>query len=287
MSDDTDEDEDTASSPTDEEMADLLGVEYVPSVILPNGARVLAMEDSGRGPGASLADTLSKVQETEPMEWQTRKLATAAETARRKALPTHSAIGIPESALDARDTSVAPQIKSPAHEVVDEDIETQSQIIARLPKTWMRVYIAELLRCGSMAEAREMAGGVGASSVDAACRKHPDLARLHAEATAARHERVDTALYRGATEGDEVPLVSQGAVVSSYRKRDTKAAEVYYRRHGLLADTKATVTHQGHVTTPDSDLPAQLRKVAEMLFGGQEPKAIEGKVVSEPDTKDG
>lgn len=182
-------------------------------------------------------------------------------------------------ALVAVATSLVPETTSPAR---DDEPETTEDLILRLPKKWMQRYMRELWECGSVAEARDAVGSISHSSVYRAIAECPAFAALHQDALAARHDRVDGHVYRGATQGDEVPLVSQGAIVGSYKKRDTKAGELWYRRHGLLAADKATVTHQGHVTTPDSDLPAQLLKVAEMLFGGSEPKVIEGKVV-EPD----
>lgn len=172
----------------------------------------------------------------------------------------------------------------------DEPESLQARIL-RLPAVWQRLYIAELFRTGSPAESRLMAKphdmGVSVDTVRKAIASNPLFSSLAKDAMEARHERVDLAIYKGATEGDSVPLVSQGQIVGDYKKRDTKAGELYMKRHGLMADQQGnlTVTMQGKVeVAQESDLAALLSGVAQHLFGAGQP-VIEAEAVSETDKK--
>lgn len=185
-------------------------------------------------------------------------------------------------ALHKEDSPDAVCNASPACEA---DFETVEQEIDRLPKDWMRRYMREAMRCGSAAEARAAVGGISASSVAKACDQCPDFARLHKEALEHRHGRVDAAVYRGAVDGDRVPFNTRDGV-QWYEKRDTKAAELWMRRHGLLAADQVQHTHTGRVEVVDDARMADvLAGVARLLFRPGTMKQVEGKVVSETDKK--
>lgn len=172
--------------------------------------------------------------------------------------------------------------QSPQRGCDDEAAETTEDIILRLPSRWMQRYIREMMACGLPSEARSRAGGLSVTVVAKALAEHPSMAALHAQAIADRHERVDAAVYRGATEGDDVPVVSQGEVISTVKKRCVKSGELYYKRHGLMAADQVNVTHASRVEIADeSQMADMLRDVALLLHG--QPRRIEGKVVSESD----
>lgn len=244
-----------AQEPTDEDIAEVLGQEAVEGIPLPYGSH----------PTADVAQTVIRLANGAPEPIQ--QVA---------------------NGLHLKDSSSASEIVD--ERTGDQDDETVESVILRFPKQWMRVYIRELMRCGSPSEARALAsvsgGGISVAWVAKHERDYPEFARMAKEAMQSRHERVDHAVYRGATEGDEVPLVSQGAVIDTYKKRDTKAAIAYYQRHGLLAAQQVSVSHTGRVEVlDDAKVASALENVAKLLFGQPAPMK-QAKVVSESDKKD-
>lgn len=168
----------------------------------------------------------------------------------------------------------------------EEQPETVADQIARLPKRWMQCYAGTLFKVGGIASLARKAirpecGGISIDSVRKAAANCPEFAALIAAAQLDGQQTVDAAVYTGATVGDDVPVYQQGEYVATKKVRSDKAAELFYKKNGLMADQQVNVTHTGHVTTPDEALPAQLLRVAEMLFGGQEPTldATTGKLV--------
>ena len=256
----------TAEEPSDEDMAEVLGEEILPSIPLP----------TGKGPTADIRQAvitdLTPRTEEEAALYRVKK-----EEGQVK--------GDKEGSLSS--TSL-----DPARD--EDEPETRGMVIARLPARWMRLYITELFASGSPSAARLFAkpadGGVSQSTVNKALAMEPDFAILHRQAIEAVHERVDHAVYKGATEGDEVPYVVQG-VVHHYKRRSDRAAEVHYKRHGLLASQQSTltVTHQGKVEmSHDEQLGQIMDQVAQGLFlGAGAGPVIDAEVVSDSDKNEG
>lgn len=240
----------------------------------------MSEDDASEAQEPTLDDVLEVIGEdasTDPLPQGRQVCSRTQKPPQREDVVTGHGVG-----LVTEDTIAAISGRSPERRCDDEAPETTEDIILRLPSRWMQRYIREMLACGLPAEARSRAGGISPSIVAKALAEHPSMAALHAQSIADRHERVDAAVYRGATEGDDVPVVSQGEVVTTVKKRCVKSGELYYKRHGLMAADQVNVTHNGRVELVDeSQMAEMLRDVALLLHG--QPKRIEGKVVSESD----
>ncbi len=255
-----------ASEPTDDDMAALLGEESVPGVILPTGAAVLQMEDNPWKP--------PKAQETAGCYGQhaTAKMADG-----------NVEMGKQRTSLVCEGTSTATAQLPSACVSLDE-------AILALPQMWQRVYATALYESGDHSGACRITKGklglrITAALVERAGKECPAFGQLIADHGKEQDATVFSSIYKGATEGDLAPFNTKEGT-EWYRKRSDKAGETWLKAKGLMADQQLTVNHTGTVTVQDADLPAQLASMAALLFGGQEPKAIEGKVVSESDTKE-
>lgn len=197
--------------------------------------------------------------------------------------------------LHLEDRSATPNASLGASErdvEADAPVTLETAILA-LPAHWMRVYVRALYDVGDPVEARKVVkasiGTVLPGTVTRFARECPAFGELITEHQKAQNEAVDAAVYRGATEGDLMPIAHQGVITDTYRRRDTKAAIAHYQRHGLLASQQVQHTHTGRVEmVDDARMAGVLENVARLLFGGPAPvKEIGGKVVSESDKKDG
>jgi hypothetical protein len=167
----------------------------------------------------------------------------------------------------------------------EEQPETVIDQIARLPKRWMQRYAAALFKVGGIASLARKAirpecGGISIDSVRKAAANCPEFAGLIAAAQLDGQQTVDAAVYTGATVGDDVPVYQQGEYIATKKVRSDKAAELFYKKNGLMADQNVNVLHTGRIELVDeSQMADMLREVALLLHG--QPKQATGRVVSE------
>jgi hypothetical protein len=75
------------------------------------------------------------------------------------------------------------------------------------------------------------------------------------------------------------PVHQAGMLVGYKRVRDTKAAELIFKRQGLMAPEQVSVTQSGKVEVVHSgNIAARVASVASKLFGGSAP-VLEAEVV--------
>lgn len=168
----------------------------------------------------------------------------------------------------------------------DEEPTLEDALLA-LPSHWMRVYVRELYRTADPGMARRCVeatvGTLLPRTLERKLREVPEFGLLVSEHAKVAHENVFSAIYRGATQGHAMPLVSQGKIVGSYDKPDTRAQELWLKAHGLMADQKSslTITHQGKVEmSHDEQLGGILDMVTQGLFLGAGP-VIEAEIVKD------
>lgn len=181
----------------------------------------------------------------------------------------------------------------PSADAREDEVPTLLAAVSRLPLKWQRVYIIALHEHGDPTTARRVAsatcGLVTPSLVAKASRECAEFAAMILDHGQIQHESVFSAIYRGATEGDRIPYSTKDGV-QWYNRRSDRAGEIWLKAHGLMADQQSSlhVTHSGKVDVQhDDQLGGVLADIAGELFGRTEPRAIEGKVVSEPDKNEG
>ena len=260
--------------PSDEDMAELLGEEHVPGVVLPQGRQANMQPETNSGTAPP------------PEAFGRNKPKTAGE-GKPGSLVIEGLRGQRLDPLVIQETSSTSEAQLGAPASLDEPPTLETAILA-LPALWMRVYVEALYLAGDPVKARAAVkakiGTVLPSTVSRFQRECPAFGQLCADHEQIQHQTLDAYVYRGGTEGDLTPFNTKEGI-EWYRRRSDKAAETYYKRHGLMAADQVQHTHTGRVElAQDSALPGMLADVARLLFPPA--KQIEGKVVSESDTKE-
>lgn len=151
---------------------------------------------------------------------------------------------------------------------------------------WQAGYVLALMETGGVMGMACVKRRVSRQSVEKSMKADPEFAAACAEAVAHSTDLVEAAVIRGATIGDLAPVYQGGRLVGYKRVRNTKDAELALTIRGRMPDQQVNVTHGGRVAILDEGQMAErLAEVARLLHGQPVMRAIEGKVVSEPDTK--